>query len=425
MLQSISLRNFKVFNKATQFRFGALNLLTGVNGRGKSTLLQSLLLFKQSLEDNENTQRLLLNGSCVHLGNFSDVKHVESSNQDTIDIGFSFKDLASGFELNLHYEFEQNEEDEVVLNVRSCRIQSNRLFKNRNGNSNSIETAWMEDKNRHVENWGVFSSFDAPSNILNRFSMLPLVEPEGKRVEHFFSLKKIHYIAADRLGPQNFYYKSQLPGFVSVDKQGHNLATVAFKKRQEALSDSLCLSTPEYEGVVMSNVSKTLETQIGNWLGYITDTHQTGIHFDGTSNDYIITLHFLFGDKRFKPANVGFGYSYILPIVVSGLLAKAGDMLLIENPEAHLHPRAQSRLTHFLARIANQGVQVFVESHSDHVLNSVRVTVKKGFLPAEQANILYFSNEGIQTPKVDKDGRIDEWPEGFFDEWDLNLMELL
>lgn len=426
MLQSISLRNFKIFAAKTTFSFSKINLLTGINGRGKSSLLQSLLLFKQSIADNENTSRIILNGNAVQLGKFSDLKNIDNTNRDTIDISFGFKDENTNLTLDVAYKFIENEIDDVVLDIQSCHIQSNHNFVNRQSEINAKDIAIVYDteKAQCMEAWTDNQPFKSASNTLTRFAFLPISEL-NERVDAYFSLKRIHYISPDRLGPQNFYYKSQLPDFLSLDKQGHNLATIAAKQRLERVNFDLCITMPIYQNVQMLNNATTLETQIGNWIGYITDTHNVGIHLDSTSNDYIITLQFIFGDKKFKPANIGFGYSYILPIIISALIAKPNDILIVENPEAHLHPKAQSRLAKFLANVASTGVQLFIESHSEHILNALRVVVKKAELAPEDIRIHYFSTDGIHTPIIDEDGRIDEWPDGFFDEWNLNLMELM
>ncbi len=73
MLKEIRLKNFKCFREETTFPLSTINLLTGINGRGKSTLLQSMLLMKQSVEHNEYTNKLILNGNCVNLGTYEDI----------------------------------------------------------------------------------------------------------------------------------------------------------------------------------------------------------------------------------------------------------------------------------------------------------------------------------------------------------------
>ncbi len=113
------------------------------------------------------------------------------------------------------------------------------------------------------------------------------------------------------------------------------------------------------------------------------------------------------------------------------LRAKPGDMLIIENPEAHLHPGGQSVLGKLCSIAATNGVQLFIESHSDHFLNGIRVAVKVGLIPNDKVK-LFFLERGISvhetmvlSPEIDKLGRISMWPQGFFDEGDKLLEKLL
>ena len=130
-----------------------------------------------------------------------------------------------------------------------------------------------------------------------------------------------------------------------------------------------------------------------------------------------------------RPIHVGFGLTQVLPIVVAALSARREGILLVENPEVHLHPGAQALMGQFLADVARAGVQVIVETHSDHVLNGVRRSVKAERLAAEDIAIHFFrprSDDGphgphgpqVITPLLDNSGNIDVWPEGFFDQFD-------
>lgn len=110
-----------------------------------------------------------------------------------------------------------------------------------------------------------------------------------------------------------------------------------------------------------------------------------------------------------------------------------GALVLLENPEAHLHPKGQAQIGRLLAKAAAAGVQVVAETHSDHVLNGIRVAVHDNLIPADKISIHFFTRSGnadgmctnVVSPRMYPDGRIDEWPEGFFDEWDRNLEALL
>ena len=124
----------------------------------------------------------------------------------------------------------------------------------------------------------------------------------------------------------------------------------------------------------------------------------------------------------------GFGISYLLPVIVTGLLAEPGSMLIVENPEAHLHPGGQSRIGQFLAQIAFAGVKVVVETHSEHVLNGMRVYSLKNKIAPERICINYFSiNDRIPgIERIPLNDRMDilKWPEGFFDQEEKDLAEL-
>ena len=134
--------------------------------------------------------------------------------------------------------------------------------------------------------------------------------------------------------------------------------------------------------------------------------------------------------ENLQSKNVGYGISYSLSIVVALLSAKPGALLLIENPEAHLHPRGQSKLAELIALVAQSGVQVVVETHSDHLFNGIlkavaqnkigRENVKVHFLELDNANI------SIHT-EIDfsENGRILNPRKGFFDQFDDDLDALL
>ena len=127
-----------------------------------------------------------------------------------------------------------------------------------------------------------------------------------------------------------------------------------------------------------------------------------------------------------RPAHTGFGLTQILPIVVGALSEDEGGVMLIENPEVHLHPAGQALMGGFLADVAHAGIQVILETHSDHVLNGVRRAVRRGRLEPEQVAIHFFkprSETGAQvhSPAIDAEGNIDVWPDGFFDQFDKDM----
>lgn len=134
------------------------------------------------------------------------------------------------------------------------------------------------------------------------------------------------------------------------------------------------------------------------------------------------------GSENIRPINVGFGVSYVLPIIISAALIRPGGTLIVENPEVHLHPRAQSSLVQILCTLSQTGVQVIIETHSDHIINGIRVFAKDHSFD-ERENIIHSvtDKEGKRQVKpihIDKDGNLTAVDEGFFDQITKDLMRL-
>ncbi|MBX7240120.1 MAG: DUF3696 domain-containing protein [Bacteroidia bacterium] len=427
MITSISLTNFKCYGETTTFPLSKINLLTGINGKGKSSFLQSLLLFRQSVEHNPNTKSLILNGSCVNLGAFKDVKNKYKPNDMPIYVKFETYDKNTDISLSFYYDFVENEKDDRNLLLGVFHLDSSKQVIMKHIDNDQSKVKWYRVE-RNAE--GAYSD---PDSKLKYFHLLcpndiQIKPPYDDRydLEEYFSFYHIHYVAADRLGPQEFYPKNNLDDFIHVGKKGEYIADVLyFYQKQQLIIPHLGLAFPDSEPA--HNKDYRLQIQAGQWLSYILDTENVSIIL----NDYPVYLDIAFkmGTKTYTPPNVGFGYSYILPIIVAGLVAKENEILIIENPEAHLHPRAQSRLANFLARVASMGVQVFIESHSEHILNGIRVATLKPDIQLnnEDVSVLYFQDNEkypfIQLP-IEKDGSIKNWVDGFFDQQEIDLAEL-
>jgi predicted ATPase len=356
MIISTRLKNFKGFQNEITFPVSKINLLTGINGRGKSSFLQSILLIRQSIEEQDSFEKVIFNGSCVNLGTFQDVKNRSTGNDSPIEI---FHETTAG---SIKLSLTRDEKDDMI---------------------------------------------GRPDRSL--FNDLPL------------EFRHVHYVAADRVGPQEFYIKSTLPNFINVGTKGEFVANVLMQKKADLVHDNLSIKE--------KNSSQDLEIQTGEWLSKILDTDNVKVFVSNEGSTRVITLSFGFGQTKFRPANIGFGYTYILPIIVSGLIAKEGEMIIVENPEAHLHPKAQSNLVQFLSTVASCGVQIFIESHSEHILNGLRLCAlrKEIDLTHEDISILYFQDDvnHIYTKlNISENGKIDNWIEGFFDQQEIDLAEI-
>jgi len=401
MLTQIKLTHFKCFGTETTCPLNQFNLLTGINGQGKSTLLHCLLLMHQSIEHNERTKEIILNGNWIKLGHFNDIRNCSISRDEDIifEYTFNFKEP-----LNLKYYLTENDEDDMVADIRKIVVDHQ--------NEDAILLRVNDSKTPFNRLIGLIPTEKVPPERLCPEEIIWNPNLAGPELPTPFN--KIHYIGADHIGPQDFYLKSSL---THIDSRGELTLNILDKKRNELVYSQLCLGED----------AQTLLTQTEAWLNAIFDGAKVDIPHSKTS---VLELFFnsSLSKERFKPANSGFGFSYILPIVVAGLIAQQGEILIIENPEAHLHPKAQSRLAKFLARVSRCGVQIFLETHSDHILNALRIAVVDELIAADDLNILYFQSGHNQpeiiTIPVQPDGSIEEWPEGFFDQMDKDFERL-
>lgn len=126
---------------------------------------------------------------------------------------------------------------------------------------------------------------------------------------------------------------------------------------------------------------------------------------------------------------VGFGYVYALPIIIDGLTVPAGSMMMVENPEAHLHPKAQSNIGYFLGMLAAAGVKVVVETHSEHVVNGMRrAALSRIGLEPEEMHIYFFGEKmkGFDPLLItmDNEGELSDFPVDFFDQVRQDMKEM-
>jgi predicted ATPase len=182
----------------------------------------------------------------------------------------------------------------------------------------------------------------------------------------------------------------------------------------------------------IESATVTLARQIEAWLADFFPGAGMDIQTVAGANLVLLTVRTRPDGKFHRPQNVGFGVTHILPVLTLCLGAVKDQVLIIENPEAHLHPSAQAKMGYFLGRVAAAGVQIIVESHSDHILNGLRKAVRDKKIRNDQVAIHFFNRrermpEGgsqIISPTINTDGQLSDWPEGFFDQFEKDLAQL-
>jgi predicted ATPase len=226
-------------------------------------------------------------------------------------------------------------------------------------------------------------------------------------------LRNLTYITAERIAPQEAYPLEDPRLVAVVGPRGEHAVSVLHWGRDE----------PVIAGLLMPDVPALLLHQVQRRMRTLFPGCEIDLQQPPRSNAVTLGLRTSTVTDFHNPVHTGFGLTQILPIVVAALSATKGDIILLENPEVHLHPAGQAMMGQFLADVANAGIQVIVETHSDHVLNGVRRAVKSCKIDAEKVAIHFFRPQSDDTaqvlsPTLDDSGNVDDWPEGFFDQFD-------
>ncbi len=358
MIKSIKVNNFKCFENIS-VDLNELNLFTGVNGMGKSTLIQAILLLRQTYEKYNSLQwqNIVLNGHYINLGTINDIA----------------------------YWYRQEKEIEIIVR----------------GEETEFKCSWNDE------------SLDLilPREKKDSKDKLPLM---GSGFE---------YISAERFGPKRYYDEIGNEEFqrFQIGTHGEKVVSILNELGSDfKVYKNMCHQTEK---------SERLDLQINAWMSEISPGIKVNVipYFDVNLMGLRYSVNSSMGEESTNALNMGFGVSYVLPVIVSLLKAKKGDLLILENPEAHLHPKGQRRIGELISLAASNGIQIIVETHSDHILNGIRLAVKQRKIQAQQVQLNYFyqfiDKNGIPrhektSPEIFEDGSLSNWPDGFFDEWD-------
>lgn len=381
MIKSIELKNFKSIKKKN-FQLRNLNVLLGLNGQGKSSFIQSLLVLRQSEKLSQG--ELKLNGGengLVNIGSTKDALYQYSNNNDfSLTLQFQNTDP---IDLTFDYKIEAD-----IFKMKTPPGQyfaeniGQSLFSN---NFQYLNAQRIEPKSINITS---YSSVVEGSNI----------GKYGQYTAHYIELR-----ANESVPFENILHKDSI-------------------------------TTDTFTG--KKTVDNTLINQINLWLGEISPG--VNVITKKISSDYIL-LEYTFkqpsygNTNNYKPENVGFGISYALHVVTALLAAKPGQLIIIENPESHIHPRGQAELGKLIALLAKNDVQIIVETHSDHILNGIRVGIKEEPELRHKTILFYFKKVVTESEQysqitdisIDKNGTLSKYPENLLDEWSNQLSKLI
>lgn len=368
MLTRLDLQCFKCF-ELLKLPLGHLTLLSGANASGKSSVLQALVLLHQTMREHEWSTRLMLNGEAIKLGTVSD----------------------------------------VVDKVHGRR---------------GLEIGVIDDKQTY--SWIFIGERSELSMAVDRVTVGQEAIEQPESLRHLLSpetvaslanrLKNLTYITAERIGPREVYALEDRQIASVVGPAGEHAVSVLHWGRDEPVLDGL---------VIQDVINKRLHQVEARMRMFFPGC---GLEVQQVPKVNAVTLGLRTSDATdfHRPIHVGFGLTQVLPIVIAALSAAEEDILLIENPEVHLHPAGQALMGQFLAEVASAGVQVIVETHSDHVLNGIRRFVKSGQIHPEQVALHFFRPRSVDmaqavSPQMDASGNVDIWPDGFFDQFDKDM----
>lgn len=354
MLTSVRLDNFKRFRRL-EVPLGALTLFMGMNGAGKSSVIQSMLLVRQSLSSRSlDNGKISLTGDLCNLGSGRDVFNSNAGSNDKLTFAFGQGDGELAVERVIECDY--SDSDQLEANIGDPAL-----------------------------------------------SLGPLEAAE------------FIYISAERQGP-----RLTSPRVLAQAQRGN--IGLSGEGALAVLEHNQDLILEEGDPRALENApSRSIYEQTQMYLAEITP----GVRIDITPNGRLdsISAGFSFSNQGslrtepFRPTNVGFGLSYTLPIIVACLTARPGTLLLIENPEAHLHTKGQRAIADLLQKTASAGVQVIVETHSREVFYHLRNKSARGEHEGGVTKVNYFlsDDDGTVCTLSRVDGDLQDWPDEFFD----------
>ena len=420
MLKRIKLRNFRAF-KTLDIELSKINLLFGPNNSGKSAIISSMNVIAQTLESADPVVPLLLVGSRVDLGTYRDAVY---NNHPELPITFGFEFTSSDplessrnvyVELTYAYRKRQREIvlDKAILNV-SGRKNNFELASTRtsSGNSHTGIITVRKPGKRSMR-------YKAKFNFFHLTPFMPMVHgpqsPSHRPLDEAYftirrgmfsfsrELSRIEYIGPFREYPaRTFMFSGEHPR--SAGKQGERAVNILVSNYMRG-----------------GKRGKRYVRQVSRWLRSGGIARRLAVDIISDRHFEVKVVHSRTGESE-NLADVGFGCGQILPVLASGYNLPRGSIFIVEQPEIHLHPKAQAELGSFFYELCRSGVQSIVETHSEHLLLRLQSYVANGMLKPDDLKIYYVhanergKKEAIEM-RVGADGFIDTvWPGGFFPE---------
>lgn len=399
MITELSTQNFKSWKDTGKLQIAPLTGFFGANSSGKTSLLQTLLVLKQTVERPPDWNGLIdFDGSLVNLGSFDDLIHGHREHHSLhISISWKFSEKLSIRNRDegdtLSFDLSIDNVEDSVSSVRFNYTVGEQSFQVSSSGQNYFEISIRE---------GSVSQSASVRSLLSRCYRIDnashhrLFSPLQTRFENLF--RSIRYLGPLREYPRRHYawQGKHSPG---VGQHGEDMVTALFSGRIQL---------------------RSLEEQIPKWLQRLDliDSYRLNPALD-TETDYEFLVRKYKGGPEVRLTDVGFGVSQVLPVLVLCYYVPEGSILILEQPEAHLHPKVQSELADLLVEVVkNRQLQIILESHSEHLILRLMRRIAEEQISADDTAFYFCEmNEGvseIERLNVDDYGNITNWPQNFF-----------
>lgn len=418
MLTHLKLENFKIWRSTGPVRLAPITLLLGTNSSGKSSLIQSLLLIRQTVKGDDPNLDLNLGNpdadDSVTLGQFKDLlcRHgTASESTSATQVGIEFRWSEHG-----------QAESSTLFSARynkgpagSAELAFLRLGKDGQGFSVQrrkpgiyrLSLATQAKPLGQSADFRPERSFAFSAATLNKLgAQAELIKPIGPAL--LDELGRIIYLGpVRRLAQRDYVWAGRMPAHIGDDGAKAVDALIASGvARQSALKRKQALPA-----------EAQLFEQTIHWLKAMNLADGLAIRALGNSARYELMIENDGQASNLK--DVGVGVSQVLPVIVAALFAQPGHIVIVEEPESHLHPLAQSKLAELLAQVSKErNVQFIVETHSEHLFRRMQTLIAKQQITPSDATMYFVERDGktatMRPLEVDDFGRVKNWPKEFF-----------
>ena len=400
MITHIRVKNFKSWLDSGIVKLAPLTGFFGTNSSGKSSLLQMLLLLKQTVGKNE----VLFFGdenSLVNLGSFLEVIHGHELGNE-LYLGMGCK-LSHYFPASLTTPWYMHD---FTFGTIIREVEGNQVIKDFQYKSSAAKITWEDINNQNPIPIGVQNCYGLP---LSENSDVPKILTDFTSVfEELFS--HVFYLGPVRAHPKrNYHWEGSHPE--DTGRWGDKAIDALLSARV----DKLTVKRKEKE--------IPIEDRISEWLREMDLAHSFILERTGSRSEknYDVRIQKNGSGTKVTLADMGYGLSQFLPVLVLCYYAPVGSTVILEQPGIHLHPKAQSQLADLLIEVVTERkLQILVESHSEHFLTRLQRRIAEERVAADQTALYFCRNDKgfseIERLKIDDFGNIKNWPENFFGE---------